>query len=240
MIRMRSMTLIALSATMLVTGAGLCQAAAPPASQPSKTTMKSKEIDKSMLMDPSKCTEQAPATFKADFVTTQGSFTITVTRAWSPNGADRFYNLVKNGFYDDIRFFRVIENFMAQFGINGDPAVMGHWREANIKDDAPVAPNKQSNKRGFVTFAKTGAPDSRSTQLFINFKDNSMLDPQGFTPFGQVTAGMDVVDKLYKSSGEGAPRGQGPDQGRLQMEGNAYLNKDFPKMDYIKTARLSK
>jgi len=239
MTRIRTAALLALSASILVTSACPIYAAAPPASQPATTT-KAKESNKSMLMDPSKCNETAPATFKAEFVTSQGNFTIAVTRAWSPNGADRFYNLVKNGFYDDIRFFRVIENFMAQFGINGDPAIQTHWREASIKDDAPVAPNKQSNKRGYVTFAKTGAPDSRSTQLFINFKDNSMLDPQGFTPFGQVIAGMEVVDKLYKGYGEGAPRGLGPDQGRLQMEGNAYLNKDFPKMDYIKTARISK
>jgi len=238
MTRIRFATRLALSTALLVTAACVTYAAAPPASQPK--TSKSKEIDKSMLTDPSKCSEQAPATFKADFVTSQGNFTVSVTRAWSPNGADRFYNLVKNGFYDDIRFFRVIENFMAQFGINGDPTLQGHWREASIKDDAPTAPNKQSNKRGFLTFAKTGAPDSRSTQLFINFKDNSMLDSQGFTPFGQVTSGMEVVDKLYKGYGEGAPRGQGPDQGRLQAEGNAYLNKDFPKMDYIKTARISK
>jgi peptidyl-prolyl cis-trans isomerase A (cyclophilin A) len=231
--------LIALSAALIVAGASVSNASGPPASQPAKPKA-SMGVDKSMLMDPSKLNEQAPATFKVDFVTSQGNFTVAVTRAWSPNGADRFYNLVKHGFYDDIRFFRVIDNFMAQFGINGDPAVQSHWREATIKDDAPAGANKQSNKRGYITYAKTGAPDSRSTQLFINFKDNSMLDPQGFTPFGQVTAGMDVVDKLYKGYGEGAPRGAGPDQGRLQMEGNAYLNKDFPKLDYIKTARIAK
>ncbi len=196
------------------------------------------EVDRGPLTDPSTLTETAPNVFTVQFDTSKGHFTVAVTRAWSPNGADRFYNLVKHGFYDDIRFFRVIDNFMAQFGINGDPAIQSHWRDASILDDSPVAPYKQSNKRGFITFARTGAPDSRSTQLFINFRDNSMLDPQGFTPFGQVTAGMEVVDKLYKGYGEGAPRGLGPDQGRIQTEGNAYLIENFPDLDYIRTARL--
>ena len=195
-------------------------------------------IDRGPLTDPSLLTETAPAVFVVNVETSRGPFRIVVTRAWSPHGADRFYNLVKHGFYDEVRFFRVIENFMAQFGIHGDPEIQAHWREAVIMDDAPVGPDRQSNRRGFVTFAKTGAPDSRTTQLFINFKDNSMLDPQGFTPFGQVTSGMNVVDGIYKGYGEGAPRGLGPDQGRIQSEGNAYLVENFPEMDYIRTARL--
>jgi peptidyl-prolyl cis-trans isomerase A (cyclophilin A) len=189
----------------------------------------------SKLRNPAAFTEQAPATFNANFDTSKGVFVITVHRDWAPNGADRFYNLVKNGFYDDVRFFRVIDGFMAQFGIHGTPAVASAWRNAQIKDD----PVKQSNKRGYVTFATAG-PNTRTTQLFVNFGDNAALDKQGFSPFGEVTKGMDVVDKIYNGYGEGAPRGKGPDQGRTQAEGNAYLTKDFPKLDYIKTATIAK
>lgn len=178
--------------------------------------------------------EQAPEKYQAKFETSQGDFVIEVTRSWSPNGADRFYNLVKSGFYDEARFFRVLDGFMAQFGINGDPAVQAKWRDANIPDDPVV----ESNQRGYVTFAKTGLPNSRSTQVFINFADNRNLDEMGFSPFGKVVEGMDVVDKLYSGYGEGAPQGFGPDQGRIQEEGNAYLKRDFPKLDYIKKATI--
>jgi cyclophilin family peptidyl-prolyl cis-trans isomerase len=191
-------------------------------------------LNKAKLRTPAQLTEKAPDTYKANFDTSKGAFVVEVHREWAPNGADRFYNLVKNGFYDDIRFFRVLDNFMAQFGINGDPAIQSVWRGASLKDD----PVKQSNKRGFITFATAG-PNTRTTQVFINYKDNSSLDSQGFAAFGQVTSGMDVVDKLYKDYGEGAPRGRGPEQGRLQQEGNAYLTKDFPKLDYIKTATIA-
>jgi len=143
---------------------------------------------------------------------------------------------VKNGFYDDCRFFRVLDDFMAQVGINGNPAIQENWRTATFQDD----PVKQSNKRGFVTFAKANIPNSRSTQIFINFKDNSSLDKSGFAPFGEVTTGMDVVDKFYSGYGEGAPSGRGPEQGKVQAQGNAYLNKDFPKLDYIKKATIEK
>jgi peptidyl-prolyl cis-trans isomerase A (cyclophilin A) len=187
------------------------------------------------LSNPAALNEKAPDTYKAQLDTSKGTVVITVHRDWAPNGADRFYNLVKNGFYDDVRFFRVISGFMAQFGIHGTPAVASAWRSARIKDD----PVKQSNKRGFVTFATAG-PDTRTTQLFINFRDNGSLDGQGFAPFGEVTTGMDVVDKIFNGYGEGAPRGKGPDQGRLQAEGNAYLAKDFPNMDYIKSATIAK
>jgi peptidyl-prolyl cis-trans isomerase A (cyclophilin A) len=187
------------------------------------------------LRTPATLTEQAPATFKANFDTSKGAFVIEVHRDWAPIGADRFYNLVKNGFYDDVRFFRVIPGFMAQFGIHGNPSVASAWRGAQIKDD----PVKQGNKRGYVTFA-TGGPNTRTTQLFINFGDNSSLDKTGFAAFGQVVSGMDVVDKIYSGYGEGAPGGKGPEQGRTQAEGNAYLNKDFPKLDYIKTATIAK
>ncbi len=183
--------------------------------------------------DPSKLTEKAPETFKAQFDTTKGKITIEVTRSLAPNGADRFYNLVKSGFFTDIAFFRVIPGFMCQFGINGDPAISAKWRAANIADD----PVKGSNARGTITFATAG-PNTRTTQLFINFGNNAMLDQQGFSPFGKVAEGMDVVDKINGEYGEGAPGGMGPNQGRIQMEGNAYLKKDFPNLDYIKSATL--
>jgi peptidyl-prolyl cis-trans isomerase A (cyclophilin A) len=185
------------------------------------------------LRNPAALTDKAPATFKVNLDTTKGLIVIDVHRDWAPNGADRFYNLVKSGFYDNVRFFRVIPNFMAQFGIHGEPQVAAAWVQAAIKDD----PVKQSNTRGLVTFATRG-PNTRTTQLFINFKDNSPLDKQGFAPFGEVSKGMDVVDKIYDGYGEGAPSGRGPEQGRLQSEGNAYLTKEFPKLDYIKTATI--
>src|SRR4051812_6690927 len=170
------------------------------------------------LANPASLREQAPAEYKAKFDTSKGVFVIDVHRNWAPNGADRFYNLVKNGFYDENRFFRVISGFMVQFGINGNPQVSTPWRNAQIKDD----PVKQSNKRGFITFATSG-PNSRTTQVFINFGDNARLDGMGFAAFGQVSTGMNVVDQLYADYGEGAPSGRGPNQGRMQSEGNAYL-----------------
>jgi peptidyl-prolyl cis-trans isomerase A (cyclophilin A) len=183
--------------------------------------------------DPTKLTETAPETFKAQFDTTKGKFTVEVTRSLAPNGADRFYNLVRSGYFTDIAFFRVIPGFMCQFGIHGDPAVSAKWRDANIADD----PVKGSNTRGTITFATAG-PNTRTTQLFINFGDNTGLDGQGFSPFGKVTEGMDVVDKINSEYGEGAPGGNGPAQGRVQGEGNAYLKKDFPNLDYIKSATI--
>lgn len=187
------------------------------------------------LGNPSALRETAPATYKARFETSKGTFVIDVRRDWAPNGADRFYNLVKNGFYDGVRFFRVLDGFMAQFGISGDPKVSAVWRQARIPDD----PVRQSNKRGFITYAMAG-PNTRTSQLFINFGDNAALDGQGFAPFGHVTSGMNVVDALYNGYGEGAPRGRGPDQGRIQMEGNAYLAKEFPRLDFVKKATITK
>ena len=187
------------------------------------------------LSNPAALREQAPPVYKAKFDTTKGVFVIEVQRDWAPNGADRFYNLVKNGFYDNVRFFRVISGFMVQFGIHGDPKVSAPWREAQLKDD----PVKQSNKRGYITYAMAG-PNTRTSQVFINFGDNASLDSQGFSPFGRVVTGMEVVDKLNAEYGEGAPRGRGPDQSRMQREGNAYLAKDFPRLDYIKKATIEK
>ena len=191
------------------------------------------------LKNPGSLKEMAPAVFKADFDTSAGMFVVEVHRDWAPNGADRFYNLVKNGFFDNARFFRVISGFMVQFGINGDPAISSVWRDARIPRD----PVKEGNKRGNITFAMQGGPngpDTRTTQMFINFGDNSNLDMAGFAAFGKVTKGMDVVDKIYSGYGEGAPSGRGPEQGRVQAEGNAYLTKDFPKMDYIKKTTIEK
>ena len=191
--------------------------------------------NKDALAKPASLTEKAPDVYKAKFETSKGTFVLEITREWAPLGADRFYNLVKNGYFDGCRFFRVITGFMVQFGINGDPALNTVWRENRIQDE----PVKQGNKRGNISFAKGGA-NSRTTQVFINFKDNTGLDGQGFPSFGTVVEGMDVVDQLYPGYGEGAPRGTGPDQGRVQMEGNAYLEKDFPKLDFIKSATILK
>ncbi|MBI3553119.1 MAG: peptidylprolyl isomerase [Elusimicrobia bacterium] len=185
-------------------------------------------------MDPAKATDKAPDTFKARFTTTKGDFVVEVHRGWSQAGADRFYNLVKYGFYDGVSFFRDIAGFMVQFGIHGSPEVMNHWRGAAIADDPPAG---HTNERGAITFAMAG-PNTRTTQVFINFGNNGSLDGMGFTPFGKVTQGMEVVDSLYNGYGEGAPQGRGPEQGRLQGEGNAYLQKEFPKLDYVKTAKI--
>jgi cyclophilin family peptidyl-prolyl cis-trans isomerase len=178
-------------------------------------------------------TQTAPATFKAKFQTTKGDFVVESQRDWAPRGVDRFYNLVKNGFYDGTCFFRVISGFMAQFGIHGDPKASAAWRQERIQDD----PVKQSNKRGYLSYAMAG-PNTRTTQLFINYADNSRLDQMGFAPIGRVVEGLAVVDRLYAGYGEGAPQGKGPDQGRLQTEGRDYLTKSFPELDCITTATI--
>ncbi len=184
--------------------------------------------------DPAKLNEQAPETFKAQFDTTKGKFTIEVTRSLSPNGADRFYNLVRSGYFKDIAFFRVIPGFMCQFGIHGDPGVSAKWRGAAIADD----PVKGSNTRGTITFAM-GGPNTRTTQLFINFADNTRLDSMGFPSFGKVISGMDVVDKINSEYGDMPQQGgSGPNPERIAVEGNAYLKKDFPNLDYIKSATI--
>jgi peptidyl-prolyl cis-trans isomerase A (cyclophilin A) len=176
---------------------------------------------------------QAPDSFRARFETTKGDFVIAVHRAWAPLGADRFYNLVRSGYYDDVRFFRVIPGFMAQFGIHGDSAVSNAWRERRIADD----PVRRTNVRGMVTFATAG-PGTRTTQIFINYGNNDRLDGMGFAPFGEVVEGMEVVDALYGGYGEGQPRGRGPEQMRMQIEGNSYLQREFPRLDHIRQARI--
>jgi peptidyl-prolyl cis-trans isomerase A (cyclophilin A) len=178
-------------------------------------------------------TQTAPATFRVKFQTGQGDFVVEAQRDWAPIGVDRFYNLVKNGFYDGTCFFRVISGFMAQFGIHGDPKVAAAWRQERIQDD----PVKQSNKRGYMSYATAG-PGTRTTQLFINYADNSQLDKMGFAPIGRVVEGLAVVDRLYAGYGEGAPQGKGPNQGRIQAEGNDYLTKNFPQLDCITKATI--
>jgi cyclophilin family peptidyl-prolyl cis-trans isomerase len=208
-----------------------CAFAQPKSTAPAKPA--APPASKANLLNPAALNATAPAEFDAKFTTTKGDITIHVTRAWAPHGADRFYNLVRAGFFTDIAFFRVLSGFMAQFGVSGDPAVARAWRMANIPDDKVT----QTNKRGRITFATAG-PNTRTTQLFINYGNNAGLDGQGFSPFGEVTEGMDVVDKLYADYGEGAPSGRGPDQGQLQAEGNAYLSKSFPKLDKILSGKI--
>lgn len=175
-----------------------------------------------------------PASFRVQFETSKGNFVVQVDRAMAPNGADRFFQLVSEGFYDDVRFFRVIPNFMVQFGIHGDPAVTARWRTQPIQDDPVVG----SNTRGTVTFAMTASPNSRTSQIFINLVDNARLDASGFAPFGRVIEGMEVVDQLYSGYGEGAPQGNGPAQQTVVSQGNAYLTRDFPLLDHVVRARL--
>lgn len=185
------------------------------------------------LLNPATLRAKAPAEYDVKFVTTQGEFTIHVTRAWAPNGADRFYNLVRHHYYDGAAFFRVLPGFMAQFGISAYPQVSKVWENATIKDD----PILQSNHRGFVSFATAG-PNTRTTQVFINYGNNEALDRSGFSAFAVVSDGMEVVDKLYNGYGEGAPDGHGPDQGLISTRGRAYLEKGFPKLDSIRSATL--
>lgn len=194
-----------------------------------------KEIkpDMEKLMNPQKANEKAPEKFKVEFKTTKGNFTVEAVRQWAPNGADRFFNLVKAGFFTDIAFFRVLDGFVAQFGIHGNPEISAVWRNQNIEDD----PVKESNLKGTLTFATAG-PNTRTTQLFINYGDNSRLDDMGFSPFARVIEGMDVVESLYSGYGEGAPSGRGPNQGQIQRSGNQYLKAEFPKLDYIISASI--
>ena len=177
----------------------------------------------------------SPDSFRVKFATTKGDFTVDVTRAWAPRGADRFYRLVTDGYFKDIRFFRVLPGFMAQFGMSGNPALTAKMDSLRIPDD----PVTQSNKRGMVTFATAG-PNTRSSQFFINYGDNASLDSQGFSPFGRVVDGMKVVDALYGGYGEGAPNGAGPSQDSIRTRGNEYLQRAFPKLDYIKSATIVK
>jgi peptidyl-prolyl cis-trans isomerase A (cyclophilin A) len=177
---------------------------------------------------------EVPDTYRVDFDTSKGIFTVEVHKAWAPEGAERFYVLVKRGFYDGARFFRAVPRFVVQFGINGDPAVQTKWRNSIIADD----PVKESNLEGTMTFATSG-PNTRTTQVFINLVDNARLDKTGFAPFGKVVEGMEVVRRFYSSYGDGPPRGSGPSQDLIETQGDAYLERAFPRLDYIKTARIA-
>lgn len=202
--------------------------AEPPKAEPSKTEPPKAPAKKGNLLDPSSLDEKAPDQFLARFETSKGVFVVRVERAWAPKGADRFYNLVKAGFFDENRFFRVLPRFIIQWGIPGNPKIAAAWDNARIQDD----PVLRSNTRGYVTFATAGA-NTRTTQLFINFGQNSRLDDMGFAPFGRVTEGMEIVEKLYAGYGET------PDQGAITSQGNAYLKAQFPNLDYIKRATIS-
>jgi peptidyl-prolyl cis-trans isomerase A (cyclophilin A) len=180
------------------------------------------------LLHPSDLKGKAPEVYDVKFSTPKGDFVVEVVRSWAPQGADRFYNLVKHGFYNDAAFFRIVPGFVVQFGLSADPGVNRAWHNADIKDD----PVTQSNKVGYLTFATAG-PNTRTTQVFINLGDNSGLDRQGFAPFGRVTSGMDVVQNLYSGYGEQ------PDQGAITNQGKAYTEKNFPKLDTIKSATIS-
>lgn len=183
------------------------------------------------LLRPAMLKEKAPETFQVKFETTRGDFTMDVTRAWAPIGVDRFYNLIKHHYYDNMVVFRAVPGFVVQFGISSYPAVNAAWRSADIQDD----PVTQSNKRGYVTYAKTSEPNSRSTQIFISFKDNSFLDSQGFAPFATVdAAGMKVVEMLYDQYGD-QPTGE---QEQISRLGKAYLDSKYPKLDVIKHATI--
>jgi peptidyl-prolyl cis-trans isomerase A (cyclophilin A) len=182
----------------------------------------------SNLLQPAALNVKSPEAYDVTFSTTKGDFVVHVNRAWAPLGADRFYNLVKNGFYTGAHFFRVIPGFVVQFGLNADPAVSKAWRDATFKDD----PVSQSNRPGFLTFATAGK-DTRTTQLFINLGNNAQLDSMGFAPFGQVTSGMDVVKQIHSGYGES------PNQGSITTQGKAYLEKNFPKLDSIKSATIA-
>lgn len=183
------------------------------------------------LLAPEKANEQAPDSYKVKFTTTKGEFLVEAHRDWSPLGVDRFYNLVKIGFFNDVAFFRVVDGFVVQFGIHGHPKVAGAWRNANIQDE----PVKEGNKRGRLVFAK-GGPNTRSTQFFINFKDNGSLDKMGFPAFAEVVSGMDVVEAINKEYGDEPSQ----HQGEITRFGNPWLKEHYPKLDFIKSAELVK
>ena len=224
-----------LLAGLLLAGAGQAQTQSSTTKKSTSTTHHAAThhataVHRSLL-DPASLNEKAPDSYQVKFTTTKGDFVIEVTRAWAPIGADLFYNLVKNGFFTDVEFFRAVPDFVVQFGINGNPKIATAWSNANITDD----PVTQSNLRGYITYAKTGAPNSRSTQVFICLNDRDAgLDAQGFAPFGKVVEGMDVVDKLYSGYGEQVTNLQ--DQ--IAQQGNAFLKKSFPELDSIKTAMI--
>lgn len=221
---MKTLLLFPAACALIACGGSDDKNASPPPPEPSAAILNP---------DAAALTKVAPDSFDAVFTTGKGEFVVRAYRRWSPNGVDRFHYLVNNGYYDRTKFFRNIDGFMVQFGIHGDPRVNGVWRDRTIPDDSV----KTSNATGTITYA-TGGPNTRTTQLFINKGDNAGLDAQGFSPFGRVISGMDVVMQLYQDYGEGAPRGIGPSQPLIQERGNAYLNREYPLLDSIITARI--
>jgi peptidyl-prolyl cis-trans isomerase A (cyclophilin A) len=234
---MRFSKFVASIATALLLSAIPCfaqtDAQTAPAKPKSTTTAKApaSAFDRALLK-PDALKDTAPATYQVKFETTRGDFTVTVTRAWAPNAADRFYNLVKHHYFDEARFFRVVPGFVVQFGLSAYPPVTAAWDKATIKDE----PVTQKNKRGTLTFAKTSMPNSRTTQIFINLKDNSSsLDPQGFAPFAVVDGnGMKVVEMFYDQYGDSA----GMDQANIERLGEKYISEKWPKLDMIKSATI--
>jgi peptidyl-prolyl cis-trans isomerase A (cyclophilin A) len=235
-LRLISLGALLVGALVLPAAAALPQASSTAQKPASSTTHTASTVHSTAaksagsLLKPATLNLKAPAVFTVKFTTSKGDFVVEVTRAWSPLGADRFYNLAKYHFFDGAAFFRVLPGFVAQFGISPRPDVAKIWQDAKIQDDAVT----QSNFRGSLTFATAG-PNTRTTQLFINLADNANLDAMGFSPFGKVVSGMDVVDQFYSGYGEGAPGGNGPDQQRMQGEGKPYLEKSFPLLDIVKT-----
>jgi peptidyl-prolyl cis-trans isomerase A (cyclophilin A) len=238
---MKKIALLLAAVTLAASGYASAQSDSPAPAKSStaqKTPAKSgastagKTYDHALLR-PALLKDKAPETYQVKFTTSKGEFTVSVTRAWAPLGADRFYNLVKHHFYDNASFFRVLPGFVAQFGISGYPPVNAALSKATIQDD----PVKESNKKYYLTFATAG-PNTRTTQVFINLADNARLDGMGFSAFGQVTDGTAVVDSLDSEYGEGPPSGKGPDQSEIEKQGKAYLDKGWPNMDYIKTTTL--
>jgi peptidyl-prolyl cis-trans isomerase A (cyclophilin A) len=237
---MRKLAILLVAGTLGIAAHAAAQTPTPAPAKPKTATASktgtaakaatARSYDRALLR-PALLKEKAPETYQVKFVTTRGEFTVNVTRAWAPIGADRFYNLVKHHFYDNASFFRVVPGFVVQFGISAYPPVSAAWQNANIKDE----PVTGSNKRGYLTYAKTSQPNTRSTQIFINLKDNAGLDRQGFSPFGVVDAqGMKVVEMLYDQYGDSA----GPDQDQIAKQGKPYIDKGWPKLDAIKSATL--
>ncbi|MEM6995507.1 MAG: peptidylprolyl isomerase [Myxococcota bacterium] len=213
---------------------GLAALLCAPALACTRAPGDTRSVANKRLLDPANANATAPDVYRVKFETTKGDVLLEVRREWAPRGADRFYNLVTIGYFEEIAFFRAIDGFMVQFGLHGTPAVTKVWKKARIPDDERT----QSNRRGTVSFANSG-PDTRTTQVFINFRDNTKLDRMGFTPFATVVEGMDVVDALYKGYGEGAPSGTGPDQMEIEKKGNRYLQENFPKLDWLNKASIA-
>jgi peptidyl-prolyl cis-trans isomerase A (cyclophilin A) len=219
--------LITIFASFLSLPAGAQRAAAPAAGGTAPVS----------LTKPTRAalSRQGPDSFDVAFYTSKGRVTARIRRPWAPLGSDRLFHAVGAKYYDGVRFYRVVPGFMAQFGYHGQPPVTAAWDGLPLKDE----PVKVSNTRGTLTFANKG-PNTRTVQLFFNYANNQQLDGMGFAPIGGVQEGMSVVDALYAGYGEGAPRGAGPDQGQMAVQGNAYLAKSFPKLDQIDSARVTK